>query len=174
MLRYGVPVVVFFILVIFLYRGLSLKPSEIPSPLIDKPAPAFTLPQVLNEQQSFTPAQMKGKVWMLNVWASWCPSCRDEHPLLVDLGRRGVVSINGLNYKDQRQDALAWLNQFGNPFENIAHDLKGDVGIDFGVYGAPETFIIDKQGVIRYKHIGPLTGEALRDKILPLIKELQG
>jgi cytochrome c biogenesis protein CcmG/thiol:disulfide interchange protein DsbE len=117
---------------------------------------------------------MAGKVWMLNVWASWCVSCRQEHPLLVDLSRRGIVPIYGLNYKDTREEAIAWLQQLGNPYLASAFDVEGRVGMDYGVYGVPETYVIDAQGVIRYKQIGPINAEALRNKILPLIRELQG
>jgi cytochrome c biogenesis protein CcmG/thiol:disulfide interchange protein DsbE len=115
---------------------------------------------------------MKGKVWMLNVWASWCASCRVEHPLLVELARSRVVPIVGLNYKDRREDALPWLAKHGDPYAMSAWDIDGRVGIDYGVYGAPETFVIDKQGVIRHKQIGPITPEALEKVILPLLKKL--
>jgi cytochrome c biogenesis protein CcmG, thiol:disulfide interchange protein DsbE len=147
-------------------------PRIVPSPFIDKPAPAFSLEQLHHPKAVFTPEEMKGKVWMLNVWASWCASCRVEHPLLVDMSRKNVVPIVGLNYKDQREDALAWLGRFGDPYQLSAWDIDGRVGIDYGVYGAPETFVIDKQGVIRHKQIGPITPEALQKVILPLIRKL--
>jgi cytochrome c biogenesis protein CcmG/thiol:disulfide interchange protein DsbE len=126
-----------------------------------------------SEQKSFSPADMRGQVWLFNVWASWCVSCREEHPLLVELARAGTVPVIGLNYKDQTPDALQWLAQHGNPYLLSAVDANGNIGIDYGVYGVPETFVIDKQGVIRYKQIGPITPQALQEKILPLVAQLQ-
>ena len=154
--------------------GLRLNPREVPSPLIDKPAPAFTLPRLDDPQQHFSRKDMLGKVWMLNVWASWCVSCREEHPVLVGLSKKNIVPIYGLNYKDERKDALAWLGRLGNPYTVSIMDADGRIGIDYGVYGVPETYVIDKQGVIRYKQIGPVTPEVLEAKILPLVKKLQG
>ncbi len=162
----------FVALVLLLGAGLRLNPREVPSPLINKPAPAFSLPQLHEPEKVFSPADMRGRVWMLNVWASWCASCRVEHPLLVDMSRKKVIPIVGLNYKDKREDALAWLGRFGDPYQLSAWDIDGRVGIDYGVYGAPETFVIDKQGVIRHKQIGPITPEALEKVILPLIRKL--
>jgi cytochrome c biogenesis protein CcmG/thiol:disulfide interchange protein DsbE len=172
--RYLIPLGLFVVLVLFLGVGLKLNPREVPSPLVNRPAPAFELPQLHEPARTLSVADMRGKVWLLNVWASWCVSCREEHPLLVELSKSGVVPILGLNYKDQRTDALAWLQQFGNPYVMSISDLEGRVGIDYGVYGVPETFIIDRNGVIRYKQIGPVTPDALQKKILPLVKELQG
>ncbi|MDE2118738.1 MAG: DsbE family thiol:disulfide interchange protein [Betaproteobacteria bacterium] len=172
--RFLLPLVVFIVLVLFLGIGLNLKPREVPSPLIDKPAPAFRVPQLHEEAKTIAPEEMRGKVWLLNVWASWCVSCREEHPLLVEFARQNLVPIYGLNYKDKREDALAWLAEGGNPYVVSAYDRDGNVGIDWGVYGVPETFVIDKLGIIRYKQIGPVTPEALRDKIIPLVKELNG
>ena len=172
--RYLLPLGIFAVLVVFLAIGLGLNPREVPSPLIDKPAPAFTLPQLHQTQSSFSPADMKGKVWLLNVWASWCVACREEHPVLVDLSKSGVVPIVGLNYKDERDDGLKWLTSFGDPYRLSAFDREGRTGIDYGVYGVPETFVIDKNGFIRYKRIGVLTPELVRDKILPLVRELNG
>jgi cytochrome c biogenesis protein CcmG, thiol:disulfide interchange protein DsbE len=172
--RYLIPLGVFLVLVLFLGIGLKLNPREVPSPLVNRPAPTFELPQLHEPARKLSVADMRGKVWLLNVWASWCVSCREEHPLLVELSKSGVVPIYGLNYKDQRSDALAWLQQFGNPYVMSISDLEGRVGIDYGVYGVPETFVIDRKGVIRYKQIGPVTPEALQKKILPLVKELQG
>lgn len=173
MMRYAWPLGIFIILAIFLGLGLKLKPSEVPSPLIGKPAPIFSLPQLQAPEQIFASKEMLGKVWLLNVWASWCAACREEHPLLVDLARTGSVPIYGLDYKDKREDGLGWLRDRGNPYAATAFDADGRVGIDFGVYGVPETFVIDRKGVIRYKQIGPLTEEALTSKILPLVRELQ-
>jgi cytochrome c biogenesis protein CcmG, thiol:disulfide interchange protein DsbE len=152
--------------------GLTRDPHEVPSPFIDKPAPAFRLDQLHDATASFNPADMKGKVWLLNVWASWCVSCRVEHPLLVDMSKKQLVPIVGLNYKDKRDEGLQWLMRFGNPYSLSAFDVDGRVGIDYGVYGVPETFVIDKQGVIRYKQIGPITPEALEKTLLPLIRRL--
>lgn len=173
-LRLLLPLAVFALLVVFLGRGLVLNPSEVPSPLIDKPAPEFSLPRLHDAAAQISSRDMAGKVWMLNVWASWCVSCRQEHPLLVDLSRRGIVPIYGLNYKDTREEAIAWLQQLGNPYLASAFDADGRVGMDYGVYGVPETYVIDAQGVIRYKQIGPISVDALQNRILPLIRELQG
>ena len=173
MARFLVPLAVFIVMVAFLAVGLGLNPREIPSPLINKAAPAFQLPQLHQPDKTFSQQDMKGKVWLLNVWASWCVSCRQEHPLLMDLAKSNVVPIYGLNYKDPREDALAWLKELGDPYVLSVADRNGRVGIDYGVYGVPETFVIDKEGAIRYKQIGPVTPEALRDKILPLVKALQ-
>ncbi len=173
MSRYLLPLGVFIVLVVFLALGLSLDPHEVPSPLVGKPAPAFERPQLHQPELKFSPAEMRGKVWLLNVWASWCVSCRQEHPLLVELAEAKVLPIYGLDYKDQRGDALKWLHDFGDPYTMSISDSDGRVGIDYGVYGVPETYLIDKAGTIRYKQIGPITREALNDKILPMVKELQ-
>jgi cytochrome c biogenesis protein CcmG, thiol:disulfide interchange protein DsbE len=171
--RYLLPLLVFIVLLGFLAAGLSLKPREVPSPLIDKPAPAFSLPVLATPDKQLGLQDLRGKVWLLNVWASWCVACRVEHPLLVELSGQGVVPIYGLNYKDKRDDALGWLAKFGNPYVASLSDAEGLVGIDYGVYGVPETFVIDKNGMIRMKHIGPVTPEVLRDDILPLVKRLE-
>lgn len=172
-LRFAVPLGIFFALVILLGVGLTLNPREVPSPLINKPAPLFEVPQLHEPDKTFSPKQMLGKVWMFNVWASWCVSCREEHPVLMDLARQNVVPIYGLDYKDQRSEGIRWLNQFGNPYVLSAYDAAGKVGIDYGVYGVPESYIIDKRGVIRYKHIGIVTPDIVRNKIIPLVKELE-
>ena len=174
MSRYLLPLGLFVVLVGFLAAGLNLNPREVPSPLIDKPAPAFALPQLHQPAETFSHADMKGKVWLLNVWASWCVSCREEHPVLLDLAKSGAVPIVGLDYKDDRAEGLAWLRQHGDPYVLSAYDREGRTGIDYGVYGVPETFLIDKNGVIRYKRIGVLTPEILRDKILPMVRQLNG
>ncbi|MXS85970.1 DsbE family thiol:disulfide interchange protein [Nitrosomonas sp. HPC101] len=173
MMRFLLPLAVFVVLVIFLGVGLTLNPRQVPSPLIDKPAPAFHLQQLYDSSKTLSSEDNLGKVWMLNVWASWCVACRDEHPVLVELSKLGIVPIYGLNYKDQRDTAMQWLKQYGNPYETSIVDADGKVGINYGVYGVPETYVIDKQGIIRYKHIGPVTVESLKDKILPLIQELK-
>jgi cytochrome c biogenesis protein CcmG/thiol:disulfide interchange protein DsbE len=172
-LRYLIPLGVFALLVAFFAVGLTRDPREVPSPLVDKPAPVFRLQQLHEPQLAFTPEEMKGKVWLLNVWASWCVSCRVEHPLLVDMSKKQLVPIVGLNYKDRREDGVQWLAKLGNPYSLSAFDVDGKVGIDYGVYGVPETFVIDKQGVIRYKQIGPITPEALEKTLLPLIRKLE-
>jgi cytochrome c biogenesis protein CcmG/thiol:disulfide interchange protein DsbE len=172
MKRFLLPLLLFVLVVMLLAVGLNLNPREVPSPLVGKPAPAFQLPRLHQPQQAFHPDALKGEVWLLNVWASWCVSCRDEHPLLLSLAKSNTVKIVGLNYKDKRDDALAWLNRFGDPYALSVADAEGKTGIDYGVYGVPETYVIDKQGVIRYKHIGPITEEAIHRKIIPLVKKL--
>ena len=167
-----VPLAAFFALATMLAFGLRLDQREVPSPLIDKPAPKFALTRLDDAARTIRLEDMRGKVWMLNVWASWCVACREEHPLLVVFSKRRVVPIYGLNYKDQRGDAKAWLARFGNPYDASLFDDEGRVGIDFGVYGVPETFVIDQNGVIRMKHIGPLTPEVIATKIEPLLKKL--
>lgn len=167
-----VPLVAFFVLAGFLLRGLWLNPREVPSPLIGKAAPVFERAVLGNPQQVFSAADMKGQVWMLNVWASWCAPCREEHPLLNALAQRKLVPIVGINYKDHPGNARTWLAKLGDPYLVSIIDVDGRVGIDFGVYGVPETFIIDKSGVIRLKHIGPLTQEAIERKVVPLLAEL--
>ena len=169
-----IPLVLFAGLVAFLAVGLTRDPREVPSPFIGKPAPTFRLEQLHDSKLAFAPEDMKGKVWLLNVWASWCVSCRVEHPLLVKMAREQVVPIIGLNYKDKREDGVRWLQRHGNPYGLSAWDFDGRVGIDYGVYGVPETFLIDREGVIRYKQIGPTTPEALESTLLPLIRSLQG
>ncbi|MCC6656837.1 MAG: DsbE family thiol:disulfide interchange protein [Rhodocyclaceae bacterium] len=171
--RFLLPLGIFIVLVVFLAIGLNRDPREVPSPLINKPAPAFDLPQLHRPEARFAPKDLQGKVWLLNVWASWCVSCRQEHPLLVELAKSGLVPIYGLNYTDKQEDALRWLKQFGDPYALSIVDAEGRVGIDYGVYGVPETYVIDKAGVIRFKQIGPVTQEALEKTILPLVRELQ-
>lgn len=173
MKRFLLPLGLFIGLLIFLGIGLRLNPREIPSPFIGKPAPEFKLTQLHEQEKMVSPQDMTGKVWMLNVWASWCVSCRVEHPVLMDFAKANVIPVIGLNYKDGRDAGIGWLRDFGNPYLMSAFDNDGRVGIDYGVYGVPETFIIDKRGVIRMKHTGPLTHEAINKKIMPLIKELQ-
>jgi len=172
-LRFIVPLAIFLILVAFLGVGLSRDPREVPSPLINKAAPAFDLERLHESGKRLSAADLKGQVWLMNVWASWCVSCRVEHPLLMQLAKANVVPIIGLDYKDKPDDGRAWLTQNGNPYTTSIVDFDGRVGIDYGVYGVPETFVVDKQGVIRYKQIGPVTVEALEQKILPLVRELQ-
>lgn len=172
-LRYLVPLILFLLLAGLLYRGLSLDPKIVPSPLIGKPMPAFSLPRLDDPAVTISDSDLKGHVSLLNIWATWCVSCRAEHETLLDLARTGKVAIYGLNYKDNRPDAQRWLRQLGNPYVANAFDEDGRTGIDWGVYGAPETFIMDKQGIIRHKHIGPLTGPVIASEILPLIAKLE-
>lgn len=172
MMRYLLPLGAFIVLVAFLAFGLKLDPREVPSPLIGKPAPAFSLARLHQPDTRFSPEEMRGKVWLLNVWASWCVSCRQEHPLFVELAKSKRVPLYGLNYKDAREDALQWLARLGDPYDVSFSDPQGRVGIDYGVYGVPETYVIDKAGVIRYKQIGPVTQDALEKTILPLVAEL--
>ena len=171
--RFLIPLGVFGLLVVLFLVGLQKDPKKVPSPFIGKPAPAFELPRLRQPQQRLDQTAFLGKVSLFNVWASWCAACRQEHPFLVELARQGSVPIYGLNYKDQREDALRWLDTLGDPYTASGHDLKGDVGIDYGVYGVPETFVIDRQGIIRYKHIGPIDARAWQETILPLIRRLE-
>ena len=190
--RFLWPLIAFVVLVVLLGVGLTLNPRDVPSPLVGKPAPDFSLPRLHQPEQKFSPQDMLGKVWLLNVWASWCVSCRQEHPLLVELAKRHGAPLVGLNYKEVRGDgaidmekvpadqekgmaierAGAWLRQHGDPYTLSALDIDGRVGIDYGVYGVPETYVIDKAGIIRLKHTGPITPDALSSSILPLIAEL--
>lgn len=172
MKKYLLPLAAFVVLVAFLAIGLNLNPRDVPSPLVGKPAPDFKLPLLSDPAKSFSPAEMKGKVWLLNVWASWCVSCRQEHPVLVSFAKQGNVPIVGLNYKDQIADGKKWLVDFGDPYQLSVVDADGRVGINYGVYGVPETYVIDKQGLIRLKHTGPITADSLKTQILPLIAEL--
>lgn len=173
-LRFLLPMGVFLVLVLFLGAGLRLDPKEVPSPLIGKPAPAFALPRLDQPEQTIRREDLLGQVWMLNVWASWCVACREEHPLLVEFAKTKMLPIYGLNYKDQRAAGQKWLADFGNPYAASLSDLDGRVGIDYGVYGVPETFIMDRQGVVRFKQIGPITPEVIREKIEPLVRQLNG
>lgn len=172
MSRYVIPLAIFIVLVVFLAIGLGHDPHEVPSPLINKPAPAFQLPQLHDPTRTFSAQEMRGKVWLLNVWASWCVSCREEHPFLIEYTRSGAVPIYGLNYKDKREDALSWLGDLGDPYMLSVSDTDGRVAIDYGVYGAPETYLIDRNGIIRFKQIGPITPDVWQKTILPLVKDL--
>jgi cytochrome c biogenesis protein CcmG/thiol:disulfide interchange protein DsbE len=172
-----IPLALFVLLAVFLALGLNRDPSTVPSPLVGKPAPAFSLPRLVPEAATqapnFSPRDLQGQVWLLNVWASWCVSCRQEHPVLMDLAKTRSVPLVGLDYKDARADARRWLAEHGDPYVLSVVDADGRVGIDYGVYGVPETYIIDKAGTIRFKQIGPVTREILETKMLPLIRELQ-
>ena len=189
--RFLWPLIGFIVLIVLLAVGLNLDPREVPSPLVGKPAPAFSLSK-LGSDEKFSPQDMQGKVWLLHVWSTWCVSCRQEHPMLVQMAKSQTVTLIGLNYKEVRGDASfdmskinaeaektmatqrasAWLQRHGNPYALSALDLDGRVGIDYGVYGVPETYVIDKAGIIRLKHTGPITPEVFSSKLLPLVKEL--
>ncbi len=172
MTRYLLPFGVFIILVILLGVGLKLDPKKVPSPLIEKTAPHFELPQLHNASQTFAPKDYLGKVWVLNVWASWCVSCRAEHEIITELANMKLVDVVGLDHKDEPSEGRRWLQHFGDPYKLSVIDLDGRAGIDWGVYGVPETFIIGKDGLIKYKHIGPVTAESLHNEIVPTIKAL--
>jgi cytochrome c biogenesis protein CcmG/thiol:disulfide interchange protein DsbE len=173
-MRYVIPLGAFIVLVAFLAIGLGLDPRYVPSPLIDKPLPNFELPELGTRHSRITTADLAGKPRLLNVWASWCVACRVEHPLLLDLAKSGKAAIVGLNYKDAHDDALAWLKQHGDPYERTVFDEHGSLGLDLGVYGVPETFVIDRHGVIRYKQVGPITDDALASVIMPMLEQLAG
>lgn len=172
MLRYLIPLAGFVLLVIFLGVGLKLDPSVVPSPLIGKPAPDFSLPSLQNPDKSLGTRDFKGKVWLLNVWASWCSACRIEHPVFNAWSESAEVELIGLNYKDEVDAAKQWLAELGNPYSISLVDADGKVGIDLGVYGVPETFVIDKDGIIRYKHIGPVSMDDINQILMPLLKKL--
>lgn len=176
--RYLIPLGVFLALVLLLWKGLSLNPRVIPSPLVGKPAPAFQLPQLYKQNEMVSPSDLKGKVWILNVWASWCVSCRAEHEVVTDFVDKEGIDVLGLNYKDYGTQeygdaAKRWLKQFGNPYSKIAVDTRGKAGIDWGVYGVPESFVVDKQGIIRHKFTGPLKQQDVDDTLAPLVKKLR-
>jgi cytochrome c biogenesis protein CcmG/thiol:disulfide interchange protein DsbE len=169
-----VPLIVFLALVVALAIGLTRDPREVPSPLIGKPVPEFSLPPVKGRTLGLSSADLKGEVSMVNVFASWCVACRQEHPLLMQLKQEGFVAIHGFNYKDRPDDAARWLDEMGDPYVRTGADLDGRVGIDWGVYGVPETFVIDREGRIVYKQIGPIIPEVLNEELRPLIKRLRG
>jgi cytochrome c biogenesis protein CcmG, thiol:disulfide interchange protein DsbE len=172
-MRRFLPLLLFALLALLLAVGLTLKPREVPSPFIGKPAPAFTLPLLADASKNFSPASMRGQVWLLNVWASWCAPCREEHPLLVTLARETKLAIVGLNYKDDGRAAQEWLLRLGDPYIATAVDRDGRAGIDWGVYGVPETFVIDRAGAVRHKVVGPLTQQAWARDVQPLLQRLQ-
>ncbi|MEP6819971.1 MAG: DsbE family thiol:disulfide interchange protein [bacterium] len=172
MSRFVIPLILFVVLIVFLAIGLGRDPHIVPSALIDKPAPDFALPELREPTKIISPNQMRGKVWLLNVWGSWCPACREEHPYLIEIAKSGAVPIYGLSWKDKREDALAVLSELGDPYVLNVSDFDGRVAIDYGITGAPETYLIDKQGIIRYKEVGQLTPEIMQQKILPLVQAL--
>ena len=170
--RFLIPLIVFFAVCAFLWRGLSLNPKEVPSPLIGKPAPEFTLPLLNEVNTTFDKMDMRGEIWLLNVFASWCGPCLDEHPVIVNFAQSSKIPVLGFNYKDRPEAASQWLTRHGDPYERVVVDVNGRVGLDYGVYGVPETFLIDRDGIIRYKKIGPLSQTDVSEDILPLIKDM--
>lgn len=173
-LAYATPLAIFLGLCVLLWKGLAMDPSLLPSELVNEPVPAFTLPSLTEPARTLSADNLKGKVRLLNVWATWCPSCYVEHPMLVKLAKEQGVVIVGMNYRDERPKALAYLAKHGNPYEAVIYDERGRLGIDLGVYGAPETFLIDAQGVIRYRFVGVLDERVWTRELLPRIKQLQG
>ena len=171
-LRFILPLAIFLLIVFFLWRGLALNPREVPSPLIGKPVPAFNVPVLGDPSQTLSASDLRGTVYLLNVWGSWCVSCRDEHPVLVEFAKRGTIPLYGLNWRDKREDAIAWLQRFGDPYVMSGVDREGKVAIDFGVYGAPETYLVDREGIIRFKQTGPLTWKVIEERIAPLAAKL--
>lgn len=173
MIKYILPITVFVLLTLLFMSGLKKDPSLVPSPLIGKPVPAFVLPQLQDAKQTLTNNDLKGEVVLLNVWGSYCIPCRQEHPLFMELSRSKLVDIYGLNYADDRDNAIDWLKTLGNPFKKVAFDADSRVAIDFGVYGVPETYVIDKDGIIRYKKVGAISRDLLDSTIIPMIKDLK-
>ncbi len=165
------PLFIFAGLPVFFWRGLSLDPTAMPSALIDQPMPTFELPIVKDANSMVTQTAFKGQVSLLNVWATWCVSCKVEHPFLIELAKRGVT-IFGINYKDDTNAALGWLNKLGDPYKFSVVDADGRLGIDLGVFGAPETYIIDREGVIRYKHVGVVDQRVWDTKLEPIVNSL--
>jgi cytochrome c biogenesis protein CcmG, thiol:disulfide interchange protein DsbE len=169
-LKFLIPVLLFALLIGMFYKGLYNDPTLVPSPFIGKQAPAFSVPSLQNPAVTISNDNFAGRVALLNVWASWCPGCASEHALLLQIANEGIVPIYGLNWKDERPAAMNWLQRLGNPYTLVAYDYDNTVGIDWGVYGAPETFLIDADGVILHKLVGPLTPEIWATEFLPLIE----
>ncbi len=172
-LKFLIPLALFAGIAWFLLKGLDNDPRKLPSPLIGKPAPTDSLPTLADPSQRWSPEQMRGQVWVLNVWGSWCAGCKVEHPLLGVFSTKGAVPIVGMAWKDDPAASKAWLERLGDPYKINVMDRDGRAAIDWGVYGAPETFVIDKTGVIRDKHIGPLTAKAIDERLVPLVQKLQ-
>jgi cytochrome c biogenesis protein CcmG/thiol:disulfide interchange protein DsbE len=172
-LRFTIPLIIFAVIAAFLFKGMYMNPREIPSPLIGKSVPEFSLPLLEQPETQITNKDLLGKPYLLNVWATWCVSCRAEHGALVQLARTGKVDIYGLNWKDESAKAQSWLRQLGNPYVANIFDKKGRTAIDLGVYGAPETFVVDSQGIIQYKHAGPVTPQLISETLLPIIEKLK-
>ncbi|HRN76350.1 DsbE family thiol:disulfide interchange protein [Ottowia sp.] len=173
-LKFFLPLLVFLVVALFLAVGLRLNPREVPSPLVDRAAPDVRAATLHDPARQLGTQDLRGQVWVLNVWASWCVACRVEHPTLVQWAQTGNVKLYGLNYKDKRDNGLKWLSDHGNPYLESIHDESGRLGIEFGVYGVPETYVIDRAGVVRYKHTGPVTPLVLQNEVMPLLRKLQG
>lgn len=173
MTRYLIPLLIFICLVVLFRIGLNYDPRRVPSPLVDKPVPAFSLPELKNPAGTLGSDDLRGQVTLLNVWASWCVACLHEHPLLMELAQNSNIRIYGLNYKDEREDAIQWLARHGDPYVQSAFDYDGKIGIDLGVYGVPETFVVDREGIIRHKFIGPITAQIIEDTLMPLLDRLE-
>lgn len=171
--RLALPIIVVLALIVLLGYGLTRRPDILPSAFIDKPAPAFDLPTLASDRERISAADLKGEVTLVNVWASWCVACRAEHELISTISRETGVPVVGLNYKDTKEGALRWLGRYGNPFAVVAFDPSGEVGIDWGVAAVPETFVVDAEGIIRYKVVGPITREEMNDNLLPRLEELK-
>ena len=169
-MRYLVPLALFFSMVLFLLIGLQKDPALVPSPLIGLPVPDFSLPTLNSNAETLTSKQLPKGPIILNVWASWCRACQVEHPLLTELAKRQYTKIIGINYKDDRKQGLAWLRAHGDPYELSLFDPKGSFGLDLGVYGVPETFLVNSEGIIEYKHVGPLTPEIVKKHIIPFLE----
>lgn len=173
MIRRLLPLIAFIGLAVLLYAGIRLSetrdPNALPSPLIDRPAPEFTLPSLHQPERMISRSDLLGEPYLLNVWGSWCPACRLEHPFIERIAKSGEIRVIGFNYKDEREDALAWLRRFGDPYSDIIVDLDGRTGIQWGVYGAPETFLVDAEGIIRFKYVGPMNPEIYEREIRPRI-----
>ncbi|MFA7503476.1 MAG: DsbE family thiol:disulfide interchange protein [Burkholderiaceae bacterium] len=172
-LRFIIPLLLFAAIGMFLYKGLSNDPRIIPSPLVGKPAPDFSLPILGADGRAWGPEEMRGKVWLLNIWGSWCAACQIEHPLFNQIARDGTLPLVGLAWKDDPQASARWLDRLGDPYTVVISDIQGRAAIDYGVYGAPESFLIDKRGVIRFKQTGPFSPESIRDTLMPLVRELE-
>ncbi|MFK8068186.1 MAG: DsbE family thiol:disulfide interchange protein [Gammaproteobacteria bacterium] len=173
-LIYILPLILFAVLIGFFIIGLERDPRLIPSPFIGKSAPEFSLPRLLNADQLITQAELKGEVMLVNFWATWCPTCKGEHDVLMEVARSNKeLAIYGIDYKDKKEDALSWLKQLGNPYRAVAFDQEGVTGIDWGVYGTPETFILDEQGIIHYKHVGAISWQDWKQILEPIVLELQ-
>lgn len=167
-LKLFIPLIVFAVLAVFLGIGLQNDPSELPSALIGKPLPEFSLPNLLDDNQEVSNKDLHGKPYLLNVWATWCPSCRSEHPFLLELKKRGVIIV-GVDYKDDNEAAKKWLNVLGDPYAFNVVDADGKFGLDLGVYGAPETYVVDSQGIVRYRHVGVVDEQVWQQILAPLM-----
>ncbi|MEG0539081.1 MAG: DsbE family thiol:disulfide interchange protein [Comamonas sp.] len=172
-MRFMLPLAVFLGLAVMLGLGLQRDPRALESALLDQPVPIFDLPLLDDQGARLTPQTLRGKVWLLNVWASWCAPCRQELPILVEMSRKDQIAIYGLNYKDQSSKAQALLRVAGNPYVASAMDADGRVGMDFGIHAVPETFVIDAQGRVRYRHLGPVTQQVWEEKIMPVVRAVQ-